>query len=97
LFRAGGEGPKAVPLALIARLEEIELERVEQSNDKPVVQYRGKLMPLVDIVEEELAVELVAERPGYIGSAVIAGKATDVIDAGYFLTLAFENWFGTHG
>jgi len=131
LFRAGGEGPKAVPLALIARLEEIELERVEQSNDKPVVQYRGKLMPLVtidpsytigtagrqpvlvfadrehtmglvvdeilDIVEEELAVELVAERPGYIGSAVIAGKATDVIDAGYYLTLAFENWFGTHG
>jgi two-component system, chemotaxis family, sensor kinase CheA len=52
---------------------------------------------ILDIVEEELAVELVAERPGYIGSAVIAGKATDVIDAGYYLTLAFENWFGTHG
>src|SRR6266851_3615235 len=131
LFRAGGEGPKAVPLALIARLEEVELDRVEQSNDKPVVQYRGKLMPLVtidpsytiaktgrkpvlvfadrehtmglvvdeilDIVEDELAVELVTERAGYIGSAVIAGKATDVIDAGYYLTLAFENWFGSHG
>ncbi len=131
LFRAGSEGPKAVPLALIARLEEIELERVEYSNEKPVVQYRGKLMPLVtidpsytigkagrqpvlvfadrehtmglvvdeilDIVEEELAVELATERRGYIGSAVIAGKATDVIDAGYFLTLAFDNWFGTHG
>jgi two-component system chemotaxis sensor kinase CheA len=130
LFRAGSEGPKAVPLALIARLEEIELERVEYSNEKPVVQYRGKLMPLVtidpayvigkagrqpvlvfadrehtmglvvdeilDIVEEELAVELATERRGYIGSAVIAGKATDVIDAGYFLTLAFDNWFGTH-
>src|SRR6266851_885899 len=131
LFRAGGDGPKAVPLALIARLEEVELDRVEQSNDKPVVQYRGKLMPLVtidpsytiaktgrkpvlvfadrehtmglvvdeilDIVEDELAVELVTERAGYIGSAVIAGKATDVIDAGYYLTLAFENWFGSHG
>src|SRR6266849_7993552 len=34
LFRAGSEGPKAVPLALIARLEEIELERVEYSNEK---------------------------------------------------------------
>jgi two-component system chemotaxis sensor kinase CheA len=131
LFRAGDEGPKAVPLALVARLEEIELATIEQSNGKPVVQYRGKLMPLVtidpscqigdkgrqpvlvfadrehtmglvvdeilDIVEEELAVELVAERPGFMGSAVIAGKATDVIDAGYYLTLAFENWFGTHG
>jgi two-component system, chemotaxis family, sensor kinase CheA len=131
LFRAGDEGPKAVPLALVARLEEIELATIEQSNGKPVVQYRGKLMPLVtidqscqigdkgrqpvlvfadrehtmglvvdeilDIVEEELAVELIAERPGFMGSAVIAGKATDVIDAGYYLTLAFENWFGTHG
>ncbi len=131
LFRAGGDGPKAVPLALIARLEEVELEKIEQSDGKPVVQYRGKLMPLVtidpsykigdkgrqpvlvfadrehtmglvvdeilDIVEEELAVELVAERPGYIGSAVIAGNATDVIDAGYYLTRAFENWFGSHG
>jgi two-component system chemotaxis sensor kinase CheA len=131
LFQAGGEGPKAVPLALVARLEEIELATVEQSNGKPVVQYRGKLMPLVaidpsyqigdkgrqavlvfadrehtmglvvdeilDIVEEELAVELVAERPGFMGSAVIAGKATDVIDAGYYLTLAFENWFGADG
>jgi two-component system chemotaxis sensor kinase CheA len=131
LFRAGDEGPKAVPQALVARLEEIELATIEQSNGKPVVQYRGKLMPLVtidpscqigdkgrqpvlvfadrehtmglvvdeilDIVEEELAVELVAERPGFMGSAVIAGKATDVIDAGYYLTLAFENWFGTHG
>jgi two-component system chemotaxis sensor kinase CheA len=131
LFRAGDEGPKAVPLPLGARLEEIELATIEQSNGKPVVQYRGKLMPLVtidpscqigdkgrqpvlvfadrehtmglvvdeilDIVEEELAVELVAERPGFMGSAVIAGKATDVIDAGYYLTLAFENWFGTHG
>jgi two-component system chemotaxis sensor kinase CheA len=127
LFRAGGDGPKAVPLALVARLEEVELEKIEESNGKPVVQYRGKLMPLVtidpsyqlkkegrqpvlvfsdrdrsmglvvdeilDIVEEHLAVELAAERAGYIGSAIVAGKATDVIDAGYFLTLAFEDWF----
>ncbi len=127
LFRAGGEGPKAVPLALVARLEEVELQKIEESNGKPVVQYRGKLMPLVtidpgyrlgkegrqpvlvfadgernmglvvdeilDIVEEQLTVELAAERQGYIGSAIVAGKATDVIDAGYFLTLAFEDWF----
>ena len=28
-----------------------------------------------------------------MGSAVIAGKATDVIDAGYYLTQAFGDWF----
>jgi two-component system chemotaxis sensor kinase CheA len=127
LFRAGGDAPKAVPLGLVARLEEVELERIEESNRKPVVQYRGKLMPLVaidpayaigkegrqpvlvfadgdrsmglvvdeilDIVEEQLNIELAAERQGYIGSAIVAGKATDIIDAGHFLTLAFEDWF----
>jgi two-component system chemotaxis sensor kinase CheA len=38
-----------VPLSLIARLEEIEVEKIEKSNDRYVVQYRGKLMPLVKI------------------------------------------------
>ncbi|MBV8653377.1 MAG: chemotaxis protein CheW [Alphaproteobacteria bacterium] len=129
LFRAGGDGPKAVPLALVARLEEVELDKIEESNGKPVVQYRGKLMPLVtidpsytmgkegrqpvlvfadgdrsmglvvdeilDIVEDELNVELSADQKGYLGSAIIVGKATNVIDAGYFLTLAFDDWFGT--
>ncbi|HYM02940.1 MAG TPA: chemotaxis protein CheW [Stellaceae bacterium] len=128
LFRAGSGAPKAVPLALIARLEEIERTQVEYSNDKPVVQYRGKLMPLitidpnyqmggegrqpilvfsdqdhtmglvvdeiVDIVEDHLTIELAAARPGIIGSAVIAGKATDLIDAGFYLTQAFRDWFG---
>jgi two-component system chemotaxis sensor kinase CheA len=47
LFRTGDGSQKAVPLALIARLEEIDVKAVERSNGKPVVQYRGKLMPLV--------------------------------------------------
>jgi two-component system chemotaxis sensor kinase CheA len=129
LFRAGEGGPKAVPLALIARLEEIERTEIEYTNDKPVVQYRGKLMPLVavdgagpiglegrqpilvfsdqnrsmgllvdeivDIVEDVLTIELGSERPGLIGSAIIAGKATDLVDAGYYLMQAFDDWFGT--
>jgi two-component system chemotaxis sensor kinase CheA len=128
LFRAGEGAPKAVPLALIARLEEIDLAQVEMSHDKPVVQYRGKLMPLVtidpgyqmgkegrqpilvfadkehtmglvvdeivDIVEEQLIIELAVDRPGLIGSAIVAGKATDLIDAGFYLTKAYDDWFG---
>jgi two-component system, chemotaxis family, sensor kinase CheA len=127
LFRAGEGGQKAVPLALIARLEEIDVRQVEQSNGKPLVQYRGKLMPLVstdssykmrsegrqpilvfadhdrsmglavdeivDIVEEHLTVELTADRPGLIGSAIVAGKATEIIDAGFYLTQAYGDWF----
>jgi len=47
----------------------------------------------VDIVRERMAVELSSGRPGLLGSAIIAGKAVDVVDAGYFLTQAFADWF----
>ena len=127
VFGAGGGAPKAVPLALVARLEGIDMGNVEYSDGQPVVQYRGQLMPLVcadpnksldsegktpvvvftdrkrsmglvvdeiiDIVEEKLDIELKASGAAVIGSAVIAGKATDVIDAGYYLTQAFGDWF----
>ncbi|MBO6804461.1 MAG: chemotaxis protein CheA, partial [Thalassospira sp.] len=49
VFRAGGSEVRAVPLALVARLEEIDVENIEHSNGRPLVQYRGKLMPLVFI------------------------------------------------
>jgi two-component system chemotaxis sensor kinase CheA len=128
IFRAGGNELKAVPLALVARLEEIDMADVEVSHGEHMVQYRGQLMPLipfsqkhewqnegrqavlvfterdrsmglvvdeiVDIVEDRLKVEITANRSGLIGSAVIDGRATDVIDAGYYLTQAFPDWFG---
>eukprot|EP00003_Mantamonas_plastica_P030674 TRINITY_DN7714_c0_g2_i1.p1 TRINITY_DN7714_c0_g2~~TRINITY_DN7714_c0_g2_i1.p1 ORF type:complete len:914 (-),score=200.72 TRINITY_DN7714_c0_g2_i1:4348-7089(-) len=129
VFRAGGSEMRAVPLALVARLEEIDVGDIEHSNGRPLVQYRGKLMPLVfidgsyqmkaegrqptlvfqdrertmglvvdeivDIVDDVLNVELTADQDGLVGSAVIDGKATDLIDAGYYLELAFSDWFGT--
>ncbi|NQV84431.1 MAG: chemotaxis protein CheW [Rhodospirillales bacterium] len=129
IFRAGGTDLKAVPLALIARLEEIDMATSETSHGQVMVQYRGHLMPLiacdpahefktegrqpvlvftegnrslglavdeiVDIVEERLKIELASDLPGLVGSAVIDGKATDLIDAGHFLTLGFSDWFGS--
>ena len=131
IFRSGGDELKAVPLALVARLEEIEMGDVEVSHGEHMVQYRGHLMPLipfheghqwkdegrqavlvfteqersmglvvdeiVDIVEDRLKVEITADRDGLIGSAVINGHATDVVDAGYYLTKAFPDWFGGSG
>jgi two-component system chemotaxis sensor kinase CheA len=127
LFRAGGGTPKAVPLALVARLEEVDASTIEISDGKPVLQYRGKLMPLVtidaaytaktegrqpilvfadgnqsmgllvdeivDIVEERMNVQLGTEKTGLLGSAIIAGKATEIIDAGHYLTIALDTWF----
>ena len=51
---------------------------------------------IVDIVEDHLKVELSAAQPGIIGTAVIAGRATTVVDAGYYLPQAFGDWFGAN-
>jgi two-component system, chemotaxis family, sensor kinase CheA len=49
LFRAGSPAQKAVPLSLITRLEEIDTARVEMSDGRPMIQYRDRLMPLVEV------------------------------------------------
>jgi two-component system chemotaxis sensor kinase CheA len=128
LFRAGNEQKMAVPLGLVARLEDIPRDKIEISCGAPVTQYRGKLMPLValsgnldaekprqsvlvfndgdrsmglmvdeivDVIEDRLNIELSGARPGLLGTAVIGGHATDVIDTGYWLMQAWQDWF--HG
>jgi two-component system, chemotaxis family, sensor kinase CheA len=47
---------------------------------------------IVDIVEEKLDIEVASQRPGVLGSAVIKGQATEVIDIAHFLPLAFDDW-----
>ena len=37
----------AMPLSMVSRLEEIPTARIERTNDHEVVQYRGKIMPLL--------------------------------------------------
>lgn len=50
---------------------------------------------ILDIVEDDIDVEFPGHEDGFLGSAVIAGKATDLIDVGPFLTVAYPDWFGT--
>jgi two-component system chemotaxis sensor kinase CheA len=47
LFRGSEPQPLAVPLNLVARLEDIPHSKIERSSSGFVTQYRGKLMPLV--------------------------------------------------
>ena len=47
LVRAGAQGIKAVPLSLVTRLEELASADLEELNGRPVVQYRGALIPIV--------------------------------------------------
>jgi two-component system chemotaxis sensor kinase CheA len=39
-------------------------------------------------VEDQLTIELTGVRPGLLGTAVIAGRATDVIDVSFWLERA---------
>jgi two-component system chemotaxis sensor kinase CheA len=61
LFRAGDATPKVVPLGLVARLEDVERERIESAGGRPLVQYRGRLMPLVPL-NPLWSLETAAER-----------------------------------
>jgi two-component system, chemotaxis family, sensor kinase CheA len=126
VFRADGAQPKAVPLSLITRLEEISVSSIEHANGRSLVQYRGKLMPLVpvrpgvapraegtqpllvfsddgrsmgimvdeivDIVEEKLNIDVSSDQEGVLGTAIIKGHATEIIDVAHYLPLAFEDW-----
>ena len=49
VFRAGSHQPKAVPLSLVTRLEEIDCRKIEISDGRHLVQYRDQLMPLLRI------------------------------------------------
>ena len=47
LCRSGGGNRLAIPLAIVARLEEFSDSEVEQAGAQEVVQYRGEIMPLI--------------------------------------------------
>ena len=51
VMRGAGATLKATPLQLVSRIEEAETQSVEYANGKPVLQYRGRLMPLVALDE----------------------------------------------
>jgi two-component system, chemotaxis family, sensor kinase CheA len=127
VFRAGTPEPKAIPLSLVTRLEEIDCRKIEMSNGRHMVQYGGQLMPLmrinedvviksdgaqsllvfsdgqrsmglvvdevIDIVEDKLEIWAGTEGNGVLGSAIIRGQATEIIDIGHFLPQAYADWF----
>ncbi|MBK6922267.1 MAG: chemotaxis protein CheW [Deltaproteobacteria bacterium] len=118
LFRLGHEGRMALPLSMVARLEEIPRAAVEHAAGREVVQYRGAILPLLDVrralgvaggsggdsplqvivysehgrsfgfvvdqildtVEETLTTKQRSNREGVLGSAVVQGKVTDILD-----------------
>ncbi|WP_293482402.1 chemotaxis protein CheW [Phenylobacterium sp.] len=47
VFRASDEALKATPLSLVSRIEELSPSQIEKVDGRTVIQYRGRLMPIV--------------------------------------------------
>ena len=48
---------------------------------------------IVDIVEDKLSYENTSGQGGLLGSAIIDGNATEIIDVGFYLSQGFGEWF----
>ncbi len=118
VFESTNRSRMAVPLSMVARLEEFQISAIETSGVQEVVQYRGDIMPLIrlsrffgepdamgengtlqaivycdrgrnvgvvvnriiDIVDENIEIKTGTGRKGTLGSAVVQGKVTDLVD-----------------
>ena len=85
IFRGGGESLKAVPLSLVTRLEKIDAGRIEWVGGRPLIQYRGRLMPLVP-ADPEIAIRregtqaLVVFSDGERSMGLVVDEIVDIVD-----------------
>jgi two-component system, chemotaxis family, sensor kinase CheA len=137
LFQTGKNGRMALPLSLVARLEEFAANKVESTGERQVVQYRGQIMPLIriseavelpegdrgemasdalgqlqvvvyaeqgrgvglvvdrilDIVDEDVVLDRMAERAGILGTAVVQKRVTDMLDVKGVVRAAHPGFF----
>lgn len=132
VFEAGENSRFAMPLSQAARLEEFPRPQVERCGARSVVQYRGSILPLIDvaaqlgrgqvssdaaaplqvvvyaengrsvglvvgqiidIVEEAVASEGHGEGHGILGSALVSGRVTDLLDVREVIEGAAPSFF----
>jgi two-component system chemotaxis sensor kinase CheA len=92
VVRLAGDRRMAVPLDSVVRLETFDATSIEHSGGRPVVQYRGGLLPLVGLdlaLDEALAAEdtggrrqlsVVVCADGSHTVGVVVDKVLDVVD-----------------
>jgi two-component system chemotaxis sensor kinase CheA len=91
LFRAGSFERLAVPLSLVARLEEIPRSSIEFAGGCQVVQYRNRILPLVplrDVLESGVAdrdetadpVQVIVFNDGDRSVGVVVDQILDVVE-----------------
>ena len=85
VFKGGAGSFKAVPLSLVTRLEEIDAAKVEWLGGRPLIQYRGRLMPLVP-ADEAIAIRtegtqaLVVFSDGDRAMGLVVDEIVDIVE-----------------
>ncbi|BAQ48042.1 MULTISPECIES: hybrid sensor histidine kinase/response regulator [Methylobacterium] len=85
VFKGGGDALKAVPLSLVTRLEEIDASKIEWVGGRPLIQYRGRLMPLVpadpaQAMKRDGAQALVVFSDGERSMGLVVDEIVDIVD-----------------
>ena len=128
MFKTDKGAPKAIPLELVSRLEEVDYSKAEKSGGTKVIQYRGDLMHIIsidqdmevpdsgthdtivfadrnrvlgvyvneimDIIHQSMDVKAASTKEGILGSMIMAGQTTEVVDISHYLSLQFTDWLG---
>jgi len=102
IFKAGEGAPRAVPLSLVARLEDIDIKNIEVSGRQRVVQYRDKLMPLILFSESMIpkteghqSVLVFSDRERSMG--LMVDEIIDIVEERVDVQIASEDNLGLLG
>jgi len=91
LFDVGASDRMAIPLSMVARLEEFPTSSIEHAGDQEVIQYRGELLPLIKISDhfpprgsvpledpDTMQVVVYSDQGRSIG--LVVGKINDIVE-----------------
>ncbi|MDX1982398.1 MAG: chemotaxis protein CheW [Bryobacteraceae bacterium] len=90
LFRSGEYERLAVPLSLVARLEEFPRTKIERASGRAVVQYRGQILPLVPLagvlgshsmdLDERDPVQVIVFSDGDRRIGILVDQIVDIVE-----------------
>ena len=102
IFKAGEGAPRAVPLALVSRLEDFDVKKIEVSGNQKVIQYRGKLMPLIPF-SDQMKLKDKGGQPVLVFSdrdrsmGLMVDNIVDIVEERINVQITSENNFGLLG
>ena len=103
LFDAGQGSRMAIPLSMVARLEEFPASAVEHSGAQEVVRYRGQILPLIRVARHVPALSAAAVSDGPMQVVVyteqnrsvglVVGRISDIVQE----TISVKRHAHSHG